>query len=1180
MVTTVYGRMQPFIPEKETISAYLERLSLYLEANGIAEEKKVPILLTVIGAENYTLLRGLVAPTLPKDKTYAELKQVLKGHFEPKAVVIAERFRFYRRNQEAEETIAEFVATLRKLAAECKFENFLEQALRDRLVCGLRDETIQRRLLSEADLTLENAIRIAQSMESAGAEVRKLKDPAASVFRMKFAGSSSNVNGKSPDTKKLPCYRCGRNHPGVPCKFKEATCHRCGKVGHIAPVCRSKKKVPGGVQKTSPFPPGKATIEGKTDYLPAEQEDLLESDPMHNIHSASSTLSPIRVSMDVNQKPLEFEVDTGAAVSVISAETKNSVFPRLPLSASRVVLKTYTGEAMSVLGEIPNLTVQYKDQCVKGLSLIVVKGPGPSLLGRNWLSHITLDWKSIHIIRQHQGSLKSLLTEFKDVFSEGLGTIDGFTATLHLSKDARPRFWKPRPVPFSLREAVEEELDRLERVGVIEKVTSSDWATPIVCVPKKNGKIRICGDYKVTVNSVLDIEQYPLPRPEDIFAKLANGKNFTTLDLSHAYNQLILDEESQKLVTVNTHRGLYRYKWLPFGIASAPALFQRVMDTIFQDLPGVMCYLDDIIITGANEESHLQNVRKVLERLRRHGIHANQEKCEFMQNQVEYLGHRIDSEGIHATDSKLEAITNAPPPKNVQELRSFLGLLNYYCKFIPNLATLIHPLNDLLCKDRKWKWSKECDESFRLAKEKLTSPNLLVHYDPTLPIELAGDASAYGVGAVISHIMPDKSERPIAYASHTLTGSERNYAQVEKEALSLIFGVRKFHTYLYGRKFILVTDHKPLTTILGPKKEIPVMAAARLQRWAIILSAYSYDIEFRPTAHHANADGLSRLPLNSTLPDCISSEPRVFNITQMESLPVTVPQLRQATRNDQILSQVLRYTLDGWPVVIDSKSPLHPYSTRKQELTVEEGCLLCGIRVVVPAKLRKKLLEELHQNHPGISRMKLVARSYMWWPGLDKEIEMLARSCEPCLAVKHKPPSVPLHPWSWPPRPWQRIHLDFLGPFQGSMFLVCIDAHSKWPEVHIMSSTTTTKTLEVLRQTFAAYGLPEQIVTDNGPQFISDEFANFTKANGIKHIRTAPYHPASNGLAERFVQSLKQSLKTTSNSGHSLNYRVSNYLLSYRSTPHATTGVAPCTLFLKRNLRTRFDLLRPSCEHM
>ena len=1036
------------------------------------------------------------------------------------------------------------------------------------MVCGLRDEATQKRLLSEADLTLDSAIQLAQSLESAGEQVKKLKEPETQpLCHMKPSAAAQQG-------RKATCVHCGRHPEGTPCRFAGATCHRCGEVGHIAPVCPNRTKRPPLGRKPNFQSPRADQVSSQVD-----DEDSLEEPYLYNIHQTESSSPPIWLKVEVNQKPLKFELDTGAAVSVISDITFKAVFPDLTLSPSNVRLRTYTDEAVTVLGELHNLTVRYQSQCVTGLSLIVVKGHGVNLLGRNWLRRITLNWSEIRTINQYKDSVESLLTEYGDVFADGLGTITGFTAKLHVPEGTRPKFCKPRTVPFAIREAVEEELARLERTGVIERVTNSDWAAPIVCVPKRNGKIRVCGDYKVTVNSALDVDQYPLPRPDEIFAKLAGGKSFTVLDLSHAYNQLLLDEESQKYVTVNTHRGLYRYKRLPFGIASAPAIFQRVMDTILQDLPEVMCYLDDIIITSKTDEGHWKNLRKVLERLRQHGIHVNKEKCEFMQGQVEYLGHKIDREGIHATDRKMEAIILAPTPKSVQELRSFLGLLNYYGKFIPNLATLIHPLNKLLCKDQIWQWSKACDESFKLAKEKLISPNLLVHYDPSRPIKLAGDASAYGIGAVISHVMPDGSERPIAYASHTLSSSERNYAQIEKEALSLIFGVKKFHRYLYGRKFVLVTDHKPLTSIFGPKRGIPEMAAARLQRWAIILSAYSYEIEFRPTDQHANADGLSRLPLSQTVAGGTSSEPRLFNVSQMESLPVGVPQLRQATRNDRVLSEVLRFTQSGWPKGTDVKSPLHPYSIREHELTVEEGCLLWGLRVVVPAKLRRKLLEELHRDHPGITRMKQVARSYMWWPGIDQEIEQLARSCSLCLAVKHKPPVAPLHPWEWPSRPWQRVHLDFAGPFQGSMFLVCVDAHSKWPEVHIMQSTTTTKTLEVLRQIFSSYGLPEQIVTDNGPQFISEEFAMFAKGNGIKHTRTAPYHPASNGLAERFVQSLKISLKTTASSGRSLSHRVSSYLLSYRSAPHATTGVAPCTLFLRRCVRTRFDLLRPNCQN-
>ena len=597
------------------------------------------------------------------------------------------------------------------------------------------------------------------------------------------------------------------------------------------------------------------------------------------------------------------------------------------------------------------------------------------------------------------------------------------------------------------------------------------------------------------------------------------------------------------------------------------------MDTILQGMDGVICYLDDILITGKTEAEHLHNLQSVLQKLKEHGIRAKRAKCAFMKTKVHYLGHVIDAEGLHATDAKIQAIVDAPKPKNVGELRSFLGLLNYYGRFIPNLSTLLHPLNQLLCQHARWKWSKKCQQAFERAKKKIVSPNVLVHYDALREIRMAADASAYGIGAVISHVMDDGSERPIAFASRTLLPSERNYAQVEKEALSLIFGVSKFHAYLYGRKFTLITDHKPLLSILGPKKGVPPIAAARLQRWALKLSAYTYDIEFRSTDAHANADALSRLPLTDGSPLGHSPEPAVFNLQQIDSLPITAAKLGSATRRDKVLSRVYRFIIRGWPP--DVEAELAPYVSKKFELTVEGGCVLWGIRVVIPDQWRGRLLAELHRDHPGACKMKSVARSYMWWPGMDSEIENLAKSCSDCHAVKKAPPTAPLHPWEWPSRVFQRVHVDFAGPFQGAMFLVAVDAYSKWPHVVMMQTTTVSKTIDVLRQMFSMYGVPEHVVSDNGPQFTAEEFAVFLERNGVRHTRSAPYHPATNGLAERFVQSLKQGLRASQSSRLPLACRLDNFLMTYRSTAHSTTGVSHSSLFLRRELRTRFDLLRP-----
>ena len=1147
-----FGQLESFNPDTDSVSACIERVHLFFAANDIPDKKAVAVFLSTIGAKTYELLRNLLSPTPLESLKLDELTEVLKRHFEPKPVVIAERFHFHRRSQAPSKSVADYLAELRRLSKNCDFKSFLEQALRDRFVCGLRSEVIQRRLLTDVDLTLGRAFEIAQGMEAADKNTESLKLVQPAVHKL-------DTKQRSPQSQ--VCYRCGRsNHSANNCKFRNSTCHKCNKKGHIAPVCRSKKQETAGNSSDSRRKPDR-----RTKYVAAEEKD--ESDPLVMKMIREPSAKPYFVTMNVNGRPLKMEIDTGAAVSIISTDTMKHLVPDATLKMTDVRMQTYTGQPMKVQGYL-DVAVEYNGQA-KDLRLFVVQEPGPPLLGKSWLEHIRLDWASIAKVAVHN-LWKPVVEKHAAVFADELGTITPFKASLKLRADARPTFRRPRSVPYATKQAVEDELDRLE------KVPFSEWAAPIVVVPKKDGKIRMCGDYKTTINPVMEVDQYPLPKPEDLFATLAGGKKFSTLDLSQAYLQLLLDEESSKLVTVNTHRGLYQYLRLPFGMASAPVLFQKTMDTVLQGIPNVICYIDDILVTGANDDEHLRNLGRVLERLEKHGLRIKEEKCRFMQESVVYLGHQIDATGLHTDPGKVEAIANAPEPTNVAELRSFLGMLNYYRKFAKNLATILHPLNRLLQKSRRWEWNDDCKRAFQMAKESPTSSSVLVHYDSTLPLRLAADASAYGLGAVLSHVMPDGSEHPISFASCTLTAAERNYAQLEKEALALVFGIKKFHQYLFGRKFTLVTDHRPLLAILGPKKMIPPLAAARMQRWALLLSAYSYDLEFRTSEKHANADGLSRLPLHTTSPAGYSREPTVFNISQIESLPITAGDIRQAARKDRTLSKVFNYTKRGWPPTVNSA--LQPYFTKRAELTIEQGCLLWGIRVVVPKALQQQILQELHQDHPGASRMKSLARSHVWWPGLDKDIESLAKSCQACLAVKQAPPRAPLQPWTWPSKPWQRIHIDFAGPFQNRMYFLVVDSHSKWPEMFEMSQTTTTKTIDVLRHLFAKYGLPQHLVSDNGPQFTSEEFTQFLKNSGVRHTKSPPYHPATNGAVERLVRTFKQSMKAGESSGLSMSHGLENFLLAYQTTPHTTTQVTPCSLFLGREIRTRLDLLQPDIQ--
>ena len=576
----------------------------------------------------------------------------------------------------------------------------------------------------------------------------------------------------------------------------------------------------------------------------------------------------------------------------------------------------------------------------------MVETPGPALFGRDWLSEIRLNWGEIKTLKLNQTSsesrpseLEDMLKEYESVFTDGVGTLKDHKANLKIEENCQPRFHKARQVPYALRPKVEAELRRLEEQGILSKVEYSEWATPIVPVMKRNGSVRICGDFKVSINPVLLAEQYPLPRIEDIFANLSGGQHFSKLDLKQAYHQMEVTEGSKKYLTINTHKGLFRYNRLVFGVTSSPAIWQRAIDQVLQGIPGTQCILDDMIITGRTEEEHLQNLRMVLKRLQEAGLKANREKCEFFKDRVQFCGHEIDKRGLHKTGEKVEAIVNAPQPENVGQLRSFLGLVNYYNRFLPNLSTILHPLHQLLEQGNKWQWTEQCEQAFSKAKLLITSELVLTHYDPALPVTLACDASPTGIGAVLSHIMPDGSERPVAFASRSLTKTERKYAQIDKEALSIVWGVKKFYVYLFGRRFTLVTDHKPLESIFNPEKGVPAMTAARLQRYALFLTSFEYNIEYKSTKKHCNADGLSRLPLQQEEKgegDLDSSD--VFYSTQFDPLPVTCELVAKETQRDPNLARVYEAILKGWSERPEGDKLYH---NRRNELSIHQGCILC-----------------------------------------------------------------------------------------------------------------------------------------------------------------------------------------------------------------------------------------------
>ena len=320
------------------------------------------------------------------------------------------------------------------------------------------------------------------------------------------------------------------------------------------------------------------------------------------------------------------------------------------------------------------------------------------------------------------------MQKLAQLLEEGLETLQGTKAKIHVEPTATPIFHEARPVPYALREEIELDVERIERAGTIEPVHYSEWATPIVPVMKSDDTVRVCGDYKLTVNKVSKLDGYPTTKLEDLYTKLVGGQTFTELDLSHAYEQMLVDKNCKEFLTINTHKGrLHRYNRLPYGVASAPGIFQRTMEGLLQGIPSTGVLLDNILITGPSTEEHLDNIEKVLRRLLEVGLRFKAVKCQFTKPVLECLGHRVDAEGFHPVEAKVKAIQEAPAPKNPTELKSFLGMLNFYGKFIPNLSSILDPLHSLLRKDVVWKWEVEQQEAFDKAENQLQSSDVLVH---------------------------------------------------------------------------------------------------------------------------------------------------------------------------------------------------------------------------------------------------------------------------------------------------------------------------------------------------------------------------------------------------------------------------------------------------------------------
>lgn len=728
-----------------------------------------------------------------------------------------------------------------------------------------------------------------------------------------------------------------------------------------------------------------------------------------------------------------------------------------------------------------------------------------------------------------------------------------------------------RKIPIHLEDVVEKKLDDLLAQGIIEVVDEPcRWVSAMVIVPKADGDVRICIDMR-QANKAIVRETHPLPTLDDIWPQLKGAKVFSKLDIRNAFHQIELAPESRFITTFITKRGLMRYTRLIFGINNAPELFQKTLSRILAGCPGVINYMDDILIFGRSKKEHDRNYEIVKKRLDDYSVLLNEDKTEFSKSSVKFVGHTITPSGVQPNSDKLEAVKKFRSPESPEELRSFLGLITYLGRFIPNLATLADPLRTLIKNSsNSFTWAENDEKCFQTLKSSIVESITLGFFDKSDETEVVTDASPVGLGAILIQRNKDNMERVIMFASKSLSGPERRYSQTEKEALAIVWSIERFHFYLIGCSFTLVTDHKPLMCIFNPSSK----PCARIERWVLRLMPYEFVVKYRRGKDNI-ADPLSRLSAVDETPEIFDEESDHYVNAIVESAKVaavTLDEIKSTGQDDDELKELkLGLEKDIW------SESVKKWRTLAAEFCFFDNLLLRNNRIYVPLALRERVLASAHEGHPGRNKLIQRLRERVWWPKMSRDGEEKSKSCVQCTLVSAPNPPIPLKMRELPTSPWKELAIDFTSASSyNKELLVIIDYYSRFVDIKIQSGTTAEETIRSLQQIFPLLGYPDSITCDNGPPFNSKEFNSFCYHHAIRIHHTPPLFAQANGLVERQNRGIKKRLQISylSNSRNWQDDLLVDYLTMYRSTPQETTGKSPYELLFGRQMKDKIPILR------
>lgn len=826
----------------------------------------------------------------------------------------------------------------------------------------------------------------------------------------------------------------------------------------------------------------------------------------------------------------------------------------------------------------------------------------------------------------HRDRLAKLLKDYSTVFSTGehdVGRTHLVEHSIPLLENTRPIRQPPHRLGPEKEAEAERQIEDLLKRGFIEPAGGA-WSSPVVLVRKKDGSWRFCIDYR-RLNAVTRQDAYPLPRIDESLDALSGSKFFSTLDLVSGYWQVPLDADAQEKSAFSTRGGLWKWKVLPFGLTSAPATFQRLMEKVLQGLhwKTVLLYLDDIIVISPDLDTHLQRLTEVFERLQSAGLKLKPSKCELFQTEVKYLGHIVSSKGVATDPQKVMAVKEWPTPTKVKDIKSFLGTVGYYHQYIPHFATIAKPLTQLTSKNAVWSWGEQEQTAFERLKQSLITAPILGYPHPKSTYILDTDASLDGVGAVLSQ-QQNGTEKVIAYFSKTLGPAEKNYCVTRKELLAIVKAVKHFRPYLYGRQFLLRTDHASLIWLCRRKEP-----TSQVARWIEILSEFSYTLEHRPGTKHGNADGLSRRPCIDCK-QCSKIEQRdggpckqeiiqelhgqtTSKTLQVEDNSLTDSNVHELETDLMSLKEIVELQQDTSHAVgqmyrsIQTKIPITDEQinvsnaelrqlTRIQEniMIREDGVLIVKLNhqgrirqcVICPPPIRNSVIWTTHiQTHSGIERTLSRIRINWYWYGMTSQVRRAVLSCEICQMAKNSSTNKTNKKQRlYCGRPWQKVAIDLVGPMpitnRGNQWILVLTDHfTRWQDALAIPDATAPTVAETLdERVFAYLGLPEQIHSDQGAQFQSTLMNELCQLWHIGKTKTTPYHPQSNGVVERNNRKLGDSLRTLLiNSGQEeWDTLLPQIMRSFRGIPHSMTKETANFLMLGRELRLPDQLQYPT----